>query len=96
MASMTVELYRRPWLDPRDRLFWRCLGAALVFGAVLMTSMRLMPVRPKAITHVQQLPPRFAKLVLDPPKPKTLVKAQKTEPLVPRAGARMVDRKSVV
>ena len=70
MATLTVDTYRRPFLGSDDRLFRRCLAGSSALGALFLIAMLIAPARRLVITHVEQLPPRFAKLILEPPKPK--------------------------
>src|SRR5262245_12856699 len=72
MTTLTVDAYRRPLFDESDRLFLRCLKSASVLGAVLAVAMLVAPVRERVITKVEQLPTRYARLILEPPKPKPL------------------------
>lgn len=71
MTTWAISAYRRPFWDPEDELFRRCLVTSAAIGAVLVVGVLLVPVREKPITKVEQLPPRFAKLLLEPPKPVT-------------------------
>ena len=68
MAIATAYDYRRPWLDPADSLFRRCLSVNSVVGLALLIAMLFAPMRTRMITKVEQLPPRFARLILEPPK----------------------------
>ena len=68
MATTALE-YRQPWFDPSDVLFTRCLVVCSVIAALLVITVRLLPTSPpRAVTHVEQLPQRFAKLILEPTK----------------------------
>ena len=33
MTDPTAAAYRRPYFDPHDTLYWRCLGGAALAGA---------------------------------------------------------------
>ena len=68
MTTLTAELYRKPLFDPNDSLFRRCLTTTSALGAVMVLAMLIAPVRNHVINRVEQLPPRFAKLILEPPK----------------------------
>jgi TonB family protein len=70
MTTVTAEAYRRGFFaHEEDELYRRCLTASAAFGAALIIALLLAPVRQRVITHVEQLPQRFAKLILEPPKP---------------------------
>ena len=70
MATLTASQYRRPLLDPNDRLFVRCLFGSALVAALLVAVVRLVPLpAPRPVTHVEELPQRFAKLILEPHKP---------------------------
>ena len=68
MATATASIYRRGLLDPNDALFLRCLAGTAVFAVLLVIAVRLMPPPPRAVTHVEELPQRLARLILEPPK----------------------------
>jgi len=70
MTSLTAAAYRRPFFDPHDTLYRRCLGTAAIAGAVFVAGLLLAPVRHTEITHIDQLSPRFARLILEPSKPR--------------------------
>ncbi len=70
MTTLSASLYRRPLFDADDQLFRRCLVFAVLFGGLVVITMRLVPIHERVINRVDQLPPRFAKLILDPPKAK--------------------------
>ena len=61
--------YRRPWLDPGDALFLRCLTGSAIAAVLFVVFVRLLPAPPpRPVTQVEQLPQRFAKLILEPKK----------------------------
>src|SRR5580765_5288151 len=66
MATLTVDAYRRPWMADDDDLFHRCLTASATFGVAVAIALMFMPVQQRVITKVEQLPTRFAKLILEP------------------------------
>ena len=70
MATLTVDTYRQSLFGPDDDLFRRCLAGSTILGLLFVIAMLIAPARRIAITHVEQLSPRFAKLILEPPKPK--------------------------
>src|SRR5262249_54551248 len=97
MGMTTALEYRRPLLDPGDRLFTRCLTVSAIAALVLVVAVRLLPAPPpKPVTHVEQLPQRFARLILEPvknaPPPPTVqpvaekVHAAEPKPVAPPGG----------
>ena len=66
MTTATAYDYRRPLFDPNDALFRHCLTGASIVAGALLVAMLLAPVRRNLITHVEQLSPRFARLILEP------------------------------
>ncbi|HEY6195417.1 MAG TPA: hypothetical protein VI504_10270, partial [Candidatus Eisenbacteria bacterium] len=69
MAPTTASLYRQPLLDPNDALFLRCLAVTSFAAIVLVLLVRLLPAPPpRPVTHVEELPQRFARLILEPRK----------------------------
>jgi TonB family protein len=69
MATAMASSYRRGLFDPGDALFFRCLAGTAIFAVLLVILARLMPAPPpKALTHVDELPQRLARLILEPPK----------------------------
>jgi TonB family protein len=70
MATLTAESYRQPFFDASDQLFVRCLKGASTLGVLLAVAILLAPVRERVINRVEQLPARYARLILEPPKPK--------------------------
>lgn len=69
MATLTADAYRRTLWATDDELFGRCLSGAGVLGLILLAIILITPVRRMVIQNVDQLPPRFAKLILEKPKP---------------------------
>src|SRR5258705_9325960 len=68
MSISTATLYRQPLMDPGDALFRRCLTMASALGALFLLAVLITPIRQRVIERVEQLPPRFARLVLEKPK----------------------------
>ena len=68
MSTMTAYDYRRPRFDPSDELFRRCLTGSGIIGLAFLVAVLLTPIRQRILTHVEQLPPRFARLILEPKK----------------------------
>jgi len=69
MATMTADIYRRPQFGAPNDLFRRCLMASGIAGALFLLVVLLAPMRKVVITSIDQLPPRFAKLIVEKPKP---------------------------
>lgn len=69
MASVTALDYRRPAFNPNDGLFNRCLTASFVIGCVFLIAVLITPIREQVITRIDQLPERFAKLIVEKPAP---------------------------
>jgi TonB family protein len=86
MATMTHDIYRQPLFSFGDDLFRRCLSGAGIAGLVFLIVVLIAPVRQHTITHVDELPERFARLIIEQPKPKPapaapeVKMAQTTEP----------------
>src|SRR5512134_4097863 len=79
MTTLTAATYRQPFFDPSDRLFLRCLKGASTLGVLTAIAILLAPIRERVITKVEQLPTRYARLILEPPKPKVATPAGLTE-----------------
>jgi TonB family protein len=72
-----IDAYRRPFFAPEDELFRRCLKVTTAIGLVFVLAVLVVPIRQLAITRVEQLPKRFAKLIIEPAKPPAPAAAQK-------------------
>ena len=69
MAMITDSIYRRPLFDPNDVLFMRCLTTSAILAVLLVIAVRLIPAPPpRPVVKVEELPQRFAKLILEPVK----------------------------
>ncbi len=69
MATTIAPAYRRPLFDPGDALFMRCLASSTLTAVLFVVLVRLVPtLPPRPVTQVEQLPQRFAKLILEPTK----------------------------
>jgi TonB family protein len=79
MSTITHDAYRQSLFGERDDLFDRCLTGAAILGALFLVTVLIAPVHKMAITHVEQLPERFARLIIEKPKP------QPAAPIVNRA-----------
>jgi len=75
MATTTHDLYRQPFFSLGDDLFRRCLSGASIAGLLFLIVVLIAPVRQQAIVHVEQLPERFARLIIEKPKPKPAAEA---------------------
>jgi len=67
MSATLASRYRRPWLDPGDALLVRCFAGSALAAVAFVALVRLVPAPPPVpLTHVDQLPQRFARLILEP------------------------------
>jgi len=65
----TDALYRQPYFNPDDTLFVRCLQFCTVVALALVIGVQFMPAAPpKPVVKLEELPQRFAKLILEPAK----------------------------
>jgi TonB family protein len=60
--------YRRPFLRPFDPLFRRCLVGSSALGLALLVAIAVAPERRVEVTSVDDVPDRFAKLIVEPAK----------------------------
>jgi TonB family protein len=77
MTTTTFDAGRPGRLS--DELFHRCLMVSSTVGVLFLIVVWIAPAQRKAITQVEQLPARFARLILEKPVPKP-------SPPIPRAG----------
>jgi protein TonB len=68
MATATYA-YRRPFFTPGDDLFNRCLVGSAITGFIVLAAILITPMRQQVVTSIEQLPPRFAKLIVEKPAP---------------------------
>ena len=80
MASVTSDAYRSGPFDASDVLFRRCLIGSSLCGLLFLVAVLLAPIQKQVITRLEQLPPRFARLILDKPVPKALPAADIVKP----------------
>jgi TonB family protein len=69
MTTATSYAYRRSLFGAKDDLFNRCLTGSAIAGGVFLIAVLLAPIQKQVVTSIEQLPPRFAKLIVDKPKP---------------------------
>jgi TonB family protein len=69
MATVISDTYRRPFFGAESDLFHRCLVGSAITGVVFLIVVLIAPMRSQVITRIEQLPPRFAKLIVSEPKP---------------------------
>jgi TonB family protein len=69
MTTTTYDEYRRPFFGDHDPLFQRCLTGSAVVGLAFLIGVLVAPIRKEVVTRIEQLPPRFARLIVDKPKP---------------------------
>jgi TonB family protein len=70
MATSTSYAYRKPLLGPGDELFQRCLIGSSACGLAFLAVVLATPMRERVVTRIDQLPPRFAKLIVEKAVPK--------------------------
>lgn len=69
-AAMAIRPYRLPFFSRPPREMRRALQISGVVGAAVLAAVYLAPVRAPEITNVDEVPKRFAKLILEePPAP---------------------------
>jgi protein TonB len=93
MAHSIPQEYRLPFMGELDERFRRFLAGSGVFGLLVLLAILITPRREVAITEVTQVPERFAKLIVEEPKPVaaptptpaagTTPKAKEAEPAPP-------------
>jgi TonB family protein len=67
---MATIALRQPNLHASDdRLFQRCLVGSAIAGGLFLVVVLLAPVRKHVVTSIEQLPERFAKLIIEKPAP---------------------------
>lgn len=69
MTVLALPGYRRALWDERDELFLRCLSAASAAGLLALIVLLLMPKPVRRAMTMEQVSPRMARLILEPPKP---------------------------
>ena len=69
MGMATDAVYRQPFFNPDDVLFGNCLKFCTVVAVLLVIAVQFVPKPPAApVVKVEELPQRFAKLILEPTK----------------------------
>jgi outer membrane biosynthesis protein TonB len=84
MATMTHDVYRQPLFSIGDTLFRRCLTGASIAGSLFLIAVLLAPARQHVITRVEQLPERFARLIIEKPEPKPAAPGPEARPTQPQ------------
>ncbi|NNE08592.1 MAG: hypothetical protein HKN20_08525, partial [Gemmatimonadetes bacterium] len=74
MAHAIPQLYRQPLMAGVDPLYKRTLTIASIAGLLLLIALLVTPARETAVSDVEDVPERFAKLILEKPKPVVLAK----------------------
>lgn len=69
MTVLALPGYRRAMWDERDELFLRCLTIASAVGIVALLILMVMPKPVRQAITMEQVSPRMARLILEPPKP---------------------------
>jgi TonB family protein len=67
--TTTALTYRHHAFGDRDDLFHRCLVGSAAVGALFLLVVMLAPIRHQVVTSIEQLPPRFARLIVEKPRP---------------------------
>lgn len=74
MAHAIPQLYRQPLMAGVDPLYKRTLTIASIAGLLLLIALLVTPAREIAVSDVEDIPERFAKLILEKPKPVALAR----------------------
>jgi TonB family protein len=69
MTTAAMQAYRRPYFGAEDDLFHRCLVGAAIAGSVFLVVMLFAPVHKQVVTRLEDLSPRFARLIVEKKKP---------------------------
>ena len=83
MATYASDWRRWHYEPPGDELFRRCLTVSGAAGALFLLIVLIAPARERAITSVEQLPERFARLILEKPEPAAVAPARIEQPAAP-------------
>ena len=97
-AIASAQTYRRTAFGRHDPLFNRCLMVSSAIGFGFLLSVLLWPARRPATITVEELPPRFAKLILEKPKaaaPGPAAQATMAQPEAPEAAPEVETPKPV-
>ncbi len=79
-ATLVQDRYRLPLLGAPDPLFRRCLRIAGTVGVVVLGVALFTPKRNAELTEVDEVPERFAKLILQEPAPEAPGRVKAPEP----------------
>ncbi len=74
-ARMDIQVYRQPLWGTLDTVSRNCLIAAAVFGVLVIIAVFVAPAPPVREASIQEMPARFARLILERPKAAPQVKA---------------------
>ncbi len=81
MVKHTVPLkYREPIIGAMDRVYRKSLTTSSIAAVVLLAIIYIIPQRAPEVATVEDIPERFAKLILEKPKPPKVV-----TPVVPES-----------
>jgi len=69
MVHSIPQEYRLPWMGELDPQFRRFLTGSAALGFLVLLAILIVPRRETAITEVTQVPDRFARLIVEEPKP---------------------------
>ncbi|NNF06626.1 MAG: TonB family protein [Candidatus Eisenbacteria bacterium] len=67
MSALTPKLYQQPILGTIDPLLQRCLTIATGLALILLLVVLITPLRVQLMDDVEEVPERFAKLILEKP-----------------------------
>ncbi len=71
---MDIQIYKQPLWGTLDRVSRNCLLAAAGLGLVVIIAALVAPTPPPHELTIQEMPERFARLILEKPKPVPVVK----------------------
>ena len=75
MTTAAMQAYRRVYFGAEDDLFHRCLTGAAGAGVVFLLVMLLIPVQKVVVTRLEDMSPRFARLIVEKKKPPAVLPA---------------------
>ena len=74
-AAMDLRIYKQSLWGTLDRVSRNCLLAAAVLGCLVIFTVLVAPTPPPRELTIQDMPERFARLILEKPKPAPVVQA---------------------
>jgi len=73
-AQLNPKLYQQPLWGTLDRVSRNCLIAAAVLGLLVIITVFVAPVAPPRAITIEEMPERFARLILEKPAPAPVAK----------------------